>query len=358
MRTGGMIRGGPAVAPESTPSIPMTPMFLVTGGTGLLGNNVIRTLVSRGERVRAMVRRPAEADRCLGGLDVEIVPGDVRDAASVAAAMGGVTVVIHSAGYVHIGWSALETHRAVNVGGTRNVGEAALRAGVRLVHVSSINALGRGGRTFEADEEHVEPDITPCPYVVTKREAEEVVLALVDRGLRASIVNPGFMLGPWDWKPSSGRMMLEVASRFLPLAPSGSFSVCDARDVAVGTLSAAERGLPGRRYILGGTNLGYIDLWRRMAAVAGKPGPWRPLGPMQRFCLGRAGDLWYRISGQEPDLNSAATEMSTLHHRFSSRRAMEELGYATRPLDVTLHDAWEWFRQHGYITDPRPARSA
>jgi dihydroflavonol-4-reductase len=324
-------------------------MFLVTGGTGLLGNNCIRALVARGERVRALVRKPAESERCLSGLDVEVVPGDVRDADSVAAAMRGVEAVVHSAGHVHIGWSGIEMHRAVNVDGTRNVAEAALRAGVRLVHVSSTNALGVGGRTFEADEEHVDPDIPSCTYVVTKREAEDVVLGLVDRGLDATIVMPGFMLGPWDWRPSSGRMMIEVGSRFLPLAPCGSFTVCDARDVAAGALAAAERGRPGRRYLLCGVNLTYFELWRKIAALAGRPGPLAPLGPMQRYCLGRLGDLWYRLTGHEPDVNSAAIRMSSVHHRFSSRRAREELGYTTRPLDETLRDTWDWFRTHGYV---------
>jgi dihydroflavonol-4-reductase len=324
-------------------------MFLVTGGTGLLGNNVIRALVARGERVRALVRRPAEAARCLAGLDVEMVPGDVRDAGAVDEAMRGVDVVVHSAGHVHIGWSGIEKHRAVNVDGTRNVAEAALRNGTRLVHVSSTNALGVGGRTFEADEEHFDPDIVPCTYVVTKREAETLVLDLVERGLHATIVMPGFMLGPWDWKPSSGRMVVEVGTRFLPLAPSGSFTVCDARDVAAGTLAAAERGCPGRRYLLCGVNLRYLELWRKVAALAGRPGPLGPLGPMQKWGLGWFGDLWYRLTGDEPDVNSAAIRMSSVHHRFSSHRAREELGYTTRPLDETLRDTWDWFRSHGYV---------
>jgi dihydroflavonol-4-reductase len=171
----------------------------------------------------------------------------------------------------------------------------------------------------------------------------------VDRGLHATIVLPGFMLGPWDWKPSSGRMMVEVGTRFLPLAPSGSFTVCDARDVAAGSLAAAERGRPGRRYLLCGVNLRYFELWRKIAALAGRAGPLAPLGPMQRVGLGFLGDLWYRLTGHEPDANSAAIRMSSLHHRFSSRRAREELGYATRPLDETLRDTWNWFREHGYV---------
>ena len=111
----------------------------------------------------------------------------------------------------------MEQDRAVNVQGTQNVAAAALEAGARMLHVSSVDALGVGHRDAPADEDSSREGKIPCTYVVTKREAEAVVRSYIDRGLDAVIVNPGFMLGPWDWKPSSGRMLLEVATRFTPL---------------------------------------------------------------------------------------------------------------------------------------------
>src|SRR5205085_12112707 len=122
------------------------------------------------------------------------------------------------------------------------------------------------------------------------------VLEEVARGLNAVIVNPGFMLGPWDWRPSSGRMMLEVATRFTPLAPVGSFNVCDVRDVSAGAIAAAKQGQTGRKYILGGHNLSYFELWKKMAQVAGKRGPLFPAGPLQRMIGGAFGDLWHRVT--------------------------------------------------------------
>jgi dihydroflavonol-4-reductase len=250
---------------------------------------------------------------------------------------------------VHIGWSQADVHEAINVEGTRNIAEAAAAEGAKLVYVSSINALGLGRKDFEAEEETALEGIVPCPYVTTKKRAEELVLESVEKGLQASIVNPGFMLGPWDWKPSSGRMMLEVARRFTPLAPAGSFNVCDVRDVSAGTVAAIQLGRSGRRYILGGHNLSYFQLWKQMAAIAGKRGPLFPAGPLQRMIGGWYGDLFHRVTGKEPDLNSAGVRMSSQHHRFSSRRAMEELGYTIRPLEETLRDAWNWFVEHKYV---------
>ena len=96
--------------------------------------------------------------------------------------------------------------------GSRVVAAAARRAGARLVHVSSVDAIGLRADGLPADEDTPPGGIPECPYVVTKRDAEWVVHDEIARGLDAVIVNPVYMLGPWDWKPSSGRMLLEVGS--------------------------------------------------------------------------------------------------------------------------------------------------
>jgi dihydroflavonol-4-reductase len=323
-------------------------MILVTGATGLLGNNIVRDLLARGEQVRILTRE-LRTTRPLDGLVVERLQGDLRDPQIASEAVEGVQLVIHSAGHVHIGWSQQDLHRSINVEGTRHLAEAARKVQARMVYVSSVNALGLGAKDFEADEDTARPGICPCPYVTSKSAAEELVLEQVAQGLDAVIVNPGFMLGPWDWRPSSGRMMLEVATRFVPLAPAGSFNVCDVRDVSAGTIAAASAGRTGQKYILGGHNLSYFALWKKMAQVAGKRGPWFPAGPMQRWIGGWWGDLCHRLTGKEPDLNSAGVWMSSQHHRFRSDRAIKELGYSIRPLDETVQDAWNWFVEYGYV---------
>jgi dihydroflavonol-4-reductase len=322
---------------------------LVTGATGLLGNNVVRLLLERGESVRVLTRDNSDP-RPLKNLDVEIVHGDVRDAESVRRACAGCQRVVHSAAYVHIGWSAVELARAINVEGTRHVAEAALAAGARMVHVSTVDTLGLGSRDKPADEETSLGEKVPFTYVVTKREAEQLVSQYVQQGLNASIVNPGFMLGPWDWKPSSGRMLLQVGKRFTPFAPTGGMTLCDVRDVAAGILAAFERGEAGRRYILGGHCMLFFDAWKLFAEVAGSRGPKMKAGPLLRWIGGAGGDLWGKLTGREPDLNSAAARASSDFHYYSSARAESELGYHTRPARETVQDAWQWFKHHGYAS--------
>ncbi|HZZ28914.1 MAG TPA: NAD-dependent epimerase/dehydratase family protein [Pirellulales bacterium] len=320
----------------------------VTGGSGFLGNNVVRLLLARGQAVRVLVRA-GSSSQPFDGLAVEKVPGDVCDAASIQRAMAGAEKVIHCAGMVHIGWTGLAEQRAINVEGTRHVAEAALQQGARLVHVSSIDALAVRSLDNPVDENTPVDGEVPCPYVITKREAEQVVLECVARGLNGVIVNPGFMLGPWDWKPSSGRMLLKISSGWAMLAPPGTNSYCDVRDVAAGILAALERGRTGQRYILAGQTLTYRKALKILAPTTGSRPPIRTAIQPTIKLIGRAGDLLTWITGHESDVNSAATAMSLLPKNYSSAKAAAELGYHTRSLDQSASDAWQWLKQHGYV---------
>jgi dihydroflavonol-4-reductase len=321
---------------------------LVTGATGLVGNNVARLLADQGVTVRALLRNPQDT-RSLDGLHVEVVAGDVTDIASVRAALDGVQGVVHSAGCVLLGWHNAELHEAVNHGGTRHVAEAARAAGVKMVHVSTINALGYGTRDRLADENWTAGPNVACPYVTSKQAAQRSVREQIERGLDACLVHPGLMFGPWDWKPSSGRMLIEVAQRFTPVAPAGGISVCDVRDVAQAIVAALTQAPRGRAYVLAGHNLTYLDLWRRIADIAGGSRPVCRSGPLLGLVAGCGGDLWGRITGREPDVNSAGVKLSDQYHYFSSARAERELGYRMRPLEESLRDAWHWFQEHGYV---------
>jgi dihydroflavonol-4-reductase len=320
---------------------------LVTGATGLLGNNIVRALVQRARAVRVLVRENSDP-RALEGLEVEKVYGDIRELAKVREACTGVETVIHSAGYVRIGWTNLQLARAINVQGSRNVAEAALEVGAKMVHVSTCDTMAPG-QPGEPANEQTPGEKPPCTYVTTKREGERAVLEKADDGLHVVVVNPGFMLGPWDWKPSSGRMLLEVAQRFTPAAPPGGMSLCDVRDVADAVLAAAEKGQPRRRYILAGHNMTYFKGWELFAQVAGAKPPLVEAGPIGLTMAGWFGDLWTHLSGREGDVNSAAIKMASVYHYYSSARAEAELGYRSRPAEVSVRDAWQWFVQHGYV---------
>ncbi len=333
-----------------------TAKTLVTGATGLVGNNVVRALLDQGRAVRVLQRASSDP-RPTTGLDVEFAYGDVRDPSAVQRAVEGCELVIHAAAHVHIGWSGLEQHRLINVEGTRAVAQAARKHGARMIHVSSVDALGVGTQSKPADEESQQPSSMRIPYPLTKREAEQVVLQLVADGLDAVIVNPVFMFGPWDWKPSSGRMILEVARGKGLFAPRGGNDICDVRDVAAGILAAAEKGRAGRRYILGGQGMRYIDAWRLIAHETGGRRAICHVGPIVIRMAGLCGDLWGRVTGHEPDVNSATVSISSQPHHYSYERAKAELGYAPRPASEAIAAAWSWFLEHGYARERNRAEA-
>lgn len=326
---------------------------LITGGTGLLGNNLLRQLSDSNYELTALVRSRPE-DEVFKGIECRFVSGDVTDRKAIKEAVSDCDAVIHSAGLIQLGWSRLDDSMKVNRSGTRNLVSACLERGCPMVHIGTVNTLAVGSRSGPSNEETPIDSFggqIPCSYVLSKRAGNDEVLAGVEMGLQAAIIHPGFMLGPWDWKPSSGRMVLEVGRRWQPVAPVGGCSVCDVRDVATGTIAAMHgllegRIASGRQYILAGENQTYYRLWNEFARRMGSWGPVFRAGPAIRKAGGWVGDLGTLMSGRELDINSAAIRMSSQFHWHDSSRAKRELNYRNRPLEQTLETAVQWIKQH------------
>ena len=322
-------------------------MNLVTGATGLLGNNLVRRLLARGEEVRVLVREGSDP-RPLKWLAVRVVRGDVRDPSAVGAAVRGAARVYHAAGRVGIGLRGAAAFEEVNVGGTTRVAAACRREGARLVHVSSVDAQGWGTIEAPADESAPPGAGADVPYCASKRRAEAAVQREVERGLDAVVVRPAFLLGPWDWKPSSGRMLLAVARGRGRVAPPGGNDVCHAVDVADGCIAAAERGRSGEAYLLGGEALTYREAFALFAEVTGGPPPLLTApAPLVR-AAGRMASGVGRLLGRETDLNAASAALGCLPHHVDDVRARDELGYANRGARAAAEDAWAWFVERGY----------
>ena len=321
-------------------------MYLVTGATGLLGNSVVRELLNRGEQVRVYVRGPSQRPE-LAGLDVEVCSGKLDDVPALERAVSGCSSVIHCAAMIHIGYTRLDEARRANVVGTTNVAEVCRRLSSRLVYVSTVDTLSAAiSAASPVSEGGAGVDKTVCTYVVSKQEAEAAMKAACNAGLDGVIVHPGFMLGPYDWKPSSGAMMLAVSKAPAIVAPRGTASVCDARDVAVAIANSVAAGRRGEHYILAGMNIGYPELCEHMLRVMRRSKRVFRMGPVIPAAA-RLVDSWTRLTGaRERQFNGAAIAMGQLHHAYDSSKAERELNYQRRPLDETLNDAWSWLQEH------------
>jgi dihydroflavonol-4-reductase len=324
---------------------------LVTGATGFFGGNLARALAERGTRVRVLARggrRPV----ALEGIDHEIVDGDIRDGAAVAEAVRGCRVVYHAAAAI-VFWCAdrraYDEARRVTVDGTRIVIDAARAARVdRVLHVSTVDAIGLPPPGQVADEAtDWPPGRIDNPYAATKREAEAVALAAA-AAVDVVVVNPSFMIGPFDPRPSSGRLLVPLARGPIAVYPArGGNNFVDVRDVVDGAMAAVERGRRGERYILAGQNLTYRELFERAFAVLGRRpvlvGVRRPAAVV----AGRVLEAAARLTGREPALTSGLARLAFENHYYSAAKAVRELALPQTPIDRALRDAFDWYASQG-----------
>jgi dihydroflavonol-4-reductase len=324
---------------------------LVTGGTGFVGSAVIRALLAADASVVALVR-PNSDRRNLTNLPVEQCEGRLEDAVSLERALAGCTALFHIAADYRL-WvpDPAAMHRA-NVDGTRDLMQAALKAGIkRVVYTSSVATLGLRADHQPADE------TTPVAladmigtYKRSKFLAEEEVRRLVtEAGLPAVIVNPSTPIGPRDIRPTpTGRIIVDAASGRIPAYVDTGLNLVHVDDVAAGHLLAFERGRVGERYVLGGDDL---DLAAVLAVIAELCGRRKPLIRLPRaaiYPIAAAAEMFARVTGREPFVTVDALRMAKKKMFFSSAKAQRELGYQTRPAREAINDALVWFRAAGY----------
>jgi dihydroflavonol-4-reductase len=328
----------------------------VTGATGHLGNAVVRDLLARGKRVRALVQAGDDA-RALSGLDVERVEGDVLRPETLDAAFAGVDVVFHLAGVVSISPLDIEVVRTVNEDGTRHVLDAVRRAGTRrLVYTSSVHALtdpAPGGVLTE--EAGYDPARQESAYGRAKCRATLAVLEAARQGLDAVVVNPVYVIGPHDYRLSEIGELLLLLHRFpIPAGTAGCYDFIDVRDVARGHVLAAERGRTGESYLLSGSRMTVREMMTLLSRLAGRTPPrfFLPLGVAG--VLARSAPLVERITRRRALLTPVAVKTLGVDFAISDAKARRELGHTSRPVAESLRDAWEWMAAHPDSPRNRP----
>lgn len=323
----------------------------ITGASGLLGGNLAAELAAAGHHVVA-IRRAGTKISHLDDLAIEWRDADLGSIDAMTQAFRGADCVFHCAAAVSVKRTVTAEMTAANVTGTAHVIEAAITGKVaRLVHTSSVVAIGLSTDGRPCDETatwNFDTEGMLDAYAITKHRAESVVRAAHSR-IDAVIVNPTYMLGPRDARPSSGRLIVDVARRRVPGWTPGYNNFVDVRDVARGMIAAWQKGRRGERYILAGHDMTYRDVMRAIAAAAGTRPPRLRIPEPAAWLFGKWGDLVER-TGREPVVNSTQIRYAySDKFRFKSDKAARELGYQISPLEPALRDAIAWFRAHGML---------
>lgn len=324
---------------------------LVTGGTGFVGANVVRVLVQRGVKVRALVR-PSSDRRNLAGLDVELVYGDLRDRSSLAAALKGCDTLFHVAAVYTLWTSNPRELYESNITGTINLLETAEALGVeKIVYTSSVATIGlpKDGRPG-TEELFLRPDELISHYKRSKHLAEQAVLKMAQRGLPVVIVNPSFPVGTWDSKPTpSGQIIVNFLRGKIPAYVETGLNVVDVEDVAIGHVLAAEKGRIGERYILGHENLTLPEMFRLLEHVSGVKAPRLRIPYTLAYASACVSEVIARtMTRRPPFVTLAGVRLSRKRMYYDASKAVRELGVPQTPAIEAFSKAVRWFREHGY----------
>jgi dihydroflavonol-4-reductase len=335
-------RGAFFSAPPST--------ILVTGASGFLGSAIAGALRARGHGVRVLAR-PSSPRTNLNAADV-VCEGDLRDRASLAAALKGVRYLFHAAADYRLWARDPEEIRRSNVEGTRLIMEEALSAGVeRIVYTSSVATLKITDGAASTEDNPLADGEGIGVYKRSKVAAERLVEAMIHRDrLPAVIVNPSTPIGPRDVRPTpTGRIIVEAASGRMPAFVDTGLNLAHVDDVAAGHIAALERGRIGERYILGGDNVLLAGMLADIARLVGRRPPKLKLPRTMLYPIAYGAELLATLRGVEPFITSDGLRMARHHMFFDDSKARRELGYVSRPYVEGLADAIAWFRAHGHL---------
>jgi dihydroflavonol-4-reductase len=323
----------------------------VTGASGRIGNVVVRKLIESGHEVRVLVRR--DDDRALAGLAPDRVRGDVFDEDALRALARGCEVLYHLAAVVSIHGDSDGRVRRTNVDGTRKVLEISRECSIRrVVYFSTFHVFSEFPQDEPLDETRPLAFRSNMAYTRTKAESLQWALDFSRQtGIEVVALCPTGVLGPFDFAPSpAGQMLLDFYRGKIPLLPPGGVDWVDVRDVADAAVAALNKGRGGEAYILSGQYARVSDLARCIGAVTQRPVP----GHVAPDWLLRAAlpfvAFYARISGKQPLFTTESLDTLRDGARVvSSEKARRELGYAARPIEDSIRDAYNWFKTNGYL---------
>ena len=324
---------------------------LVTGATGFVGAALARTLIAAGWQVRALTRAGSDP-RNLRTLAVERIVGDLTDAPSLERAVAGCEAVFHAAADYRLWVPDPQTMYRANVDGTRNLLEAARRAGVqRIVYTSSVACIGLpADGSVGTEDTPVSLESMVGHYKRSKFLAERVALEAAGQGAPVVIVNPAAPVGPRDVKPTpTGQIVLDAALGRTPAYVDTGLNIVHVDDVAAGHVLAFHRGRPGERYILGGENLPLREILVEITRLAGRAPPRIRLPHGVVLPIAYLAEGFARLTGKPTRVTVDSVRMARKRMYFSSEKAARELGYRYRPAALAFADAFEWFRAEGYL---------
>ena len=318
---------------------------LVTGANGLLATNTIKKLLEQDYEVRGLLRDPGKFV-LPAHPKLLLITGDIRDQKAAANAVKGCDIVIHAAALTAPDLLKYEQYYEVNVLGTQNLVDAAVQNNVqKFIYVSSANTIGHGTKISPGTEKiGVKEPFIGSFYAKSKREAEAIVLANADK-IHSVVVNPTFMLGAFDAKPSSGKIILMGYSKRIVFVPPGGKNFVNVEDVADAIISAFAKAKSGQKYLLSGENLSYWEFFKKLNTLSNQKSMLIKVPEFLLLSAGFAGNLIRKMGIATPvSLNNM--RILSITNYYSNQKAEKELDIHFKPIELGIQKAVNWFKNN------------
>ena len=324
---------------------------LVTGANGLLGSHVVRQLIKQKFDVRAMVRKDSNR-KALDEVTCGFFEGRMTNRNEVETAVQGCDYVIHVAAKTSQSPSDVKAFYKPNVESTRYLIDACLKWKVkRFVFVSTANCFGNGPKTAPGNEQKpFMPWLKKSGYAYSKLLAQQMVLQETkQQKLDAVVVNPTFMIGDNDTKPSSGKILFHVLNKRVVFYPPGGKNFVDAETAAQGVVNAMLKGKSGACYLLAGENLSYIAFFRMVTGVAKQKSTFIQIPFWLLKTAGFVGGILEKVFHIPVQLTGVNAKMLCEDNFYTAQKAMNEIDFEMFPIRQSIEKAILWFRKNNYI---------
>ncbi len=313
-------------------------MILVTGATGFLGSELVRQLLLKGEKIRAIKRVssliPANLKNENG---IEWKEADLLNYFSLDDALNGVTKVYHCAAFVSFAQKDKNKMMKVNIEGTSNLLNASVANGVgKFVHVSSVAAVGSSkNNTLITEKNHWEFGTGQSNYSVSKYESEMEVFRAAAEGLNTLIVNPSIIIGPHAGSEGSGQIF-DTVRKGLPYYPGGSFGYVDVRDVASVMIQLMDSDITNERFIISAENWTYKDLFSEIAVRLNKKQPAIALQPWMLNAARVGKGILSAFTGKPNTLTRETVRTAFKKQNYSNEKIKKALNLEFRSIKDTV----------------------
>lgn len=317
----------------------------------MLGSNVCRELLNQGYSVRAMILK-GESYCTIDGLGIEIKEGDILNYELLKELMLGCNCVIHIAAITDIFPRRSDFLKKVNYEGTVNVVKAVKELKIeRMIHIGSASSFGKGDLEKPGNENSpYKGENYKMDYLDSKYQTQQMLLnEYKENNFPVVIINPTYMIGEYDSKPSSGKLIVSICNRKLKYFNEGGRNFVYSKDVAVAVVNAIKMGKKGECYLAGNENISFYEFFKKIYKILDRPFDMIKISNLPVLIVGFLGSLWARISKKKPEISLGIALISIEKSYYNPSKAQKELLMPSTPIDKAISNSIEWFRSHNYI---------